>query len=61
MNLSDSEGKIKIIVQSDILSQREIYLFAHSREIIKVALSSFLENGKAVFVFDRAKLGDGIF
>ena len=60
MNLTDSAGKIKVIVQSDILSEHEIYLFAHTREIIKVAVSSFLQDGKAVFLFDKGMLGDGI-
>jgi hypothetical protein len=60
MNLTDSADKIKVVVQSDILSQREIYLFAHTREMIKVAVSSFLQDGKAVFLFDKGMLGDGI-
>jgi hypothetical protein len=60
MSLSDSGDKIKVIVQSDILFQSEIYLFAHTREIIKVSVSTFLQNGKAVFLFDKGMLGDGI-
>ncbi|MEP6595793.1 MAG: hypothetical protein ABJA71_07590 [Ginsengibacter sp.] len=60
MSLSDSADKIKVIVQSDILSQHEIYLFAHTREIIKVAVSTSWQNGKAVFLFDKEMLGDGI-
>lgn len=60
MTLSDSPDKIRIIVQSDIAAPREIYLFAHTREIIKVAESSYLQNGKAVFIFDKGLLGDGI-
>jgi len=60
MSLVDSADKIKVTVQSDILSGPEIYLFAHTREIIKVSLSRFLQNGKAVFLFDKGMLGDGI-
>lgn len=60
MSLSDSADKIKVLVQSDILSQSEIYLFAHTREVIKVSVSTSLQNGKAVFLFDKATLGDGI-
>jgi hypothetical protein len=59
MALTDTPDSIKIIVQSDILS-REVYLFAHTREIIKVAAESNLQNGKAVFLFDKKLLGDGI-
>lgn len=60
MSLLDSADKIKVTVQSDILSGHEIYLFAHTHEIIKVSLGSFLQNGKAVFLFDKGMLGDGI-
>ena len=60
MRLTDTADKIKVIVQSDISTEREIYLFAHTREIIKVALSSSLQDGKAVFLFDKGLLGDGI-
>ncbi len=60
MNLSDSAGKILVTVQSGILSAKEIYLFAHTREIVKVAEHGILQNGKAIFLFDKEKLGDGI-
>lgn len=60
MNLSDSAGKILVTVQSNILSAKEIFLFAHTREIIKVAEHGILQNGKAIFLFDNEKLGDGI-
>ena len=60
MRLTDTADKIKVIVQSDISTEREIYLFAHTREIIKVAVSSSLQDGKAVFLFDKGMLGDGI-
>jgi hypothetical protein len=60
MSLLDSADKIKVTVQSDILSGHEIYLFAHTHEIIKVSLGSFLQNGEAVFLFDKGMLGDGI-
>ncbi len=60
MHLSDSTGKIIVTVQSDTLSGREIYLFAHTRGTIKVADHSVLQNGKALFIFDKEKLGDGI-
>ncbi len=60
MTLTDSAGKIKILVQSDMLASREIYVLAHTREIIKISQSSMLQNGKAVFLFDKQLLGDGI-
>lgn len=60
MKLTDSSGKIIVTVQSDISSGHEIYLFAHSGESIKVSDSKFLQNGKAIFIFDEVLLGDGI-
>ncbi|MEO6329505.1 MAG: hypothetical protein ABIO55_11250 [Ginsengibacter sp.] len=59
MNLSDSADSIRVMVQSD-LSPQEVYLFVHTRENVKVASSSAMQNGKAVFVFDKKMLGDGI-
>jgi hypothetical protein len=60
MALRDSSGKIRVIVKSDISRATELYLLAHTREQIKVAQSGNLENGAAVFIFDRDLLGDGI-
>ncbi len=60
MKLTDSTDKIIVTVQSDISSGHEIYLFAHTGKIIKVSDSKFLQNGKVVFIFDKALLGDGI-
>ena len=60
MHVADSAGKIVVSVQSDILYGQQIYLLAHTREMIKIAANSALQNGKASFVFDREKLGDGI-
>ena len=60
MGLTDSGGKIMVKIQSDISTPKEIYLFCHTREIIKVSEQAALANGKAVFIFDKEKLGDGI-
>ena len=60
MSLTDSTDKIKVTLQSDTLNEQEVYLFVHTREIIKVALKNFTQNGKTVFIFDKGLLGDGI-
>lgn len=60
MHLADSTGKITVTVQSDILSGHEVYLFAHTRKIIKASLTQSFQNGKAVFVLDKNLLDDGI-
>ncbi len=59
MNVSDSAGKVVVNVLSD-MSGGEIYLFVHTREIIKVTETGILQNGKAVFIFDKENLGPGI-
>ncbi|MEP6846838.1 MAG: hypothetical protein ABI861_12580 [Panacibacter sp.] len=53
-------NKINVSVQTNIASIKQVYLFAHTRESVKVAAAADLQNGKAVFVFDRSLLGDGI-
>lgn len=60
MRLSDEGDKVDISIQSDILSQQTLYIFIHTREIIKVAKEGSMENGKAVFSISKSMLGDGI-
>ncbi len=60
MHLVDTIDKIKITLQSDIPHEEDVYLFAHTQEIISVATKSYIQNGTAVFVFDKSLLGDGI-
>lgn len=40
--------------------QEMVYLFAHTRGVVKAAMSAELKNNSAVFYIDPAKLGDGI-
>ncbi|MEP6584802.1 MAG: hypothetical protein ABJA90_11065 [Ginsengibacter sp.] len=60
MALSDSANKIVVEVRSGASFGSEIYLFAHTRETIKVVATATLQNGRALFIFDKEKLGDGI-
>jgi hypothetical protein len=41
-------------------SLSEIYLFAHTRGVVKAVLNNNIQNGTATFLIDKAKLGDGI-
>jgi hypothetical protein len=38
----------------------EVFLFAHTRQLVKVAESGSLNSGVAVFNVDKSKLGDGV-
>jgi hypothetical protein len=60
LSVADSADKIKAVVQSDLLSGHEVFLFVHSGDNPKLALRSFLRDGKAIFIFDKAMLGNGI-
>jgi len=57
-------GHLEITVRqakdSPANSSQLIYLFAHTRESIKWAGTKTVRNGKAVFLVDISKLGDGI-
>jgi len=53
-------GKLDITVQSDNSSGGPIYLFAHTRQEIKVAETAVTSNGVAHFIISSSVLGDGI-
>ena len=54
-------GQLKITVRTpDDNSPASVFLFAHTRNVIKAAMSSSIKNGLAEFVIDEAKTGDGI-
>ena len=57
------KGQIKITVQTtdkNNTSNAAIYLFVHTRNIVKAVMSSNLEYGEAVFFVDDSKPGEGI-
>jgi hypothetical protein len=61
MQLKDSGGpQLEITVNSVGKTSGELYLLAHTRQIIKVAGSTSLNSGAASFTIDKAKLGDGV-
>ncbi|MEO8860805.1 MAG: hypothetical protein ABI358_05245 [Ginsengibacter sp.] len=60
LNVVDSADKIKAVVQSDIMSGHEVFLFVHSGDDPKLSLGSFLQDGRATFIIDKAMLGNGI-
>ena len=60
MHVTDKNDKLSVEIKSDDLSTQEIYLFAHTRGVIKSGLASAMQNGNVVFTIDKAALGDGI-
>lgn len=57
------KGQIKITVQTtdkNNTSNAAIYLFVHTRNVVKAVMSSNLEYGEAVFFVDDLKPGEGI-
>jgi hypothetical protein len=51
---------LKIKVKTSETTSPNVYLFAHTRGIVKSVSSAALQNGEAVFLVDKTKLGDGI-
>jgi hypothetical protein len=58
-----NSGQIKITVSTLEKSNsvpRGLFLFVHTRNVVKAAITNTIQNGKAEFMIDNAKPGDGI-
>jgi hypothetical protein len=61
MNVSNtSESKLHVTIHTNIKSADAVYLFAHTRQIMKVMEKGSLINGTAEFTIDKNKLEEGI-
>ncbi|MDN3550519.1 MG2 domain-containing protein [Mucilaginibacter aquaedulcis] len=61
MQLKDNGGdQLEIAIKSTNKISGEVYLFAHTRQIVKVSQNAYLNSGEAHFTIDKAKLGEGI-
>jgi hypothetical protein len=61
MNLTDNgSGQLDLNLNSTESDAGNIYLIAHTRQVIKVAESAIMANGKAHFIINKSILGDGI-
>ncbi|MBZ5859351.1 hypothetical protein [Flavihumibacter profundi] len=63
MHLEEADSnQIKITVQqpSGNSLSSGVYLFAHTRSIVKLSLSGRIQDGAAIFLINKNKLGDGI-
>jgi hypothetical protein len=59
MTVKDDGNGLNILVNSNLPAE-SMYLFIQTRGVIKDVESANIENGKASFVLDKTKLGDGI-
>ena len=55
-----NELKITVQVSGNPDNASTIYLFAHTRGVVKILLNTTVQNGMASFPIDKGKLGDGI-
>jgi hypothetical protein len=62
MQLTDNgSGQLQITVTTNVNgSGSDIYLFAHTRQLVKVARGTTLSNGVATFALNKSDLDDGI-
>lgn len=60
IRLEEDENNIRVTAQTNIASAKELYLIAHTRQAVKTALRSSVQNGSAVFTIDRSILGNGV-
>jgi hypothetical protein len=57
----NDQDKLQVTVNSNTESpDGSVYLFAHTRNVVKVAERATLINGVANFIFPRADLGEGV-
>jgi hypothetical protein len=59
MQLKDNGASLEVTVNSNN-GDGEVFLFAHTRQLVKAALSSPLNSGAATFSIDKNKLGEGV-
>lgn len=59
MQLKDNGANLEVTVNSNN-GDGEVFLFAHTRQLVKAALASPLNSGVATFSIDKSKLGEGV-
>jgi len=62
MTLADSRpDKLQITVNSNVVSSDgSVYLFAHTRQVVKIAQKAPVVNNTAIFIIDKSVLNEGI-
>jgi hypothetical protein len=60
MQASDKGNSWEIKVQTAGITAENIFLFAHTHQVVKQAQAAVLNNGLATFTIEKSKLDDGI-
>jgi|UniRef100_UPI004049A2B0 hypothetical protein len=62
IQLSDNQNdKLKLSLQTNgISANQKVHLFVHTRQVTNMKVSADLDMGKAEFLIDKSKLGEGI-
>jgi hypothetical protein len=60
MAVKDAGSQIEVTVKSAGVDVGELYLFAHTRQLVKAATAMSFSNSTASFMIDKAKLGEGV-
>jgi hypothetical protein len=60
IQLSDVGTQIKVDVRASANSAGAVYLVAHNRQTLNLALTANLSNGQSTFLIDKNKLSEGI-
>ncbi len=57
----EGSDQLRVSVQSSVAgSGNEVYLLAHTRQVVKAVQAAMLSEGKASFLVDRKALGEGV-
>ncbi|MDB5149315.1 MAG: hypothetical protein JWQ57_3335, partial [Mucilaginibacter sp.] len=61
MTVKDVGGaQLGVTIKGTGVETGELYLFAHTRQLVKAAMTTSFNNGSASFILDKTKLGEGI-
>ena len=60
MNLESKGDKVSVTVRTNLTPSSDVYLFAHTREMIRVAEKATLQGGNVSFLIDKSQLAEGI-
>ncbi|MGZ3778921.1 MAG: hypothetical protein ACXVAZ_14770, partial [Mucilaginibacter sp.] len=56
----DGSAQLQVSVGTAGSVDQDVYLFAHTRQVVKIAKYTSLNNGSAKFTIDKSALGEGI-
>lgn len=61
MQLNEADPyTLQLIVETNIITQKNLYLFVHTRGVLKLALLKPLNKGRTEWLINKSTLGDGV-